>query len=265
MIILQNIKSNIYNIARTLFYKMSDRFNLYKRRKVLKNTVAHSLQSKYLDCFEMLQLIKENSQQDICIYDVGACIGTFTILAKGLFPNSIVHAFEPLPDHFQRLKSDTQGITNINLHQIGLGAENKVTRINVTNNSDSSSILKPSTQIKKYWDISTVEVREIKIYRLDDYVKNETHSIQMPDLIKLDVQGYELEVLEGAYRCLMQATWIIIEISFEELYEGQPLFHEIVNFMAKNDYYLYSLGKNTSTGLHPLVQADCLFKRNKLV
>jgi FkbM family methyltransferase len=254
------MNNSLYNFCRQQLYKAFHEFDFYKKRQFLKGTKAHNLESKYLGCFEILQLIKQESQQINSIYDIGACIGTFSILATAFFPEATIHAFEPLNDNFQKLECNTNDLKSIFLHQLGLGSENKITDIYITNDSDSSSILNPSTdEIKKYWNISVTNTQKIEVYKLDDYICSK--KIQMPELIKIDVQGYELEVLKGSAESLKSAKWLILEISFKELYEGQAFFHEIIHFMAKNKFYLFSLGRGTATGIHQLVQADCLFKK----
>jgi hypothetical protein len=82
-----------------------------------------------------------------------------------------------------------------------------------------------------------------------------------PDLIKLDVQGYELEVLRGGEACLRHARAVLCEVSFKVFYSGQPLFHEIVAFLAARGFTLSALGAGTALGA-PLGQADALFLRS---
>jgi hypothetical protein len=79
-----------------------------------------------------------------------------------------------------------------------------------------------------------------------------------PDLLKLDVQGYELEVLRGAEATLRQTRAVLCEVSFREFYTGQPLFTEVVAYLGARGFTLHALAEGTALGA-PLVQADALF------
>jgi len=256
------MENQLYSLSRSVYYQFLNKVSFYKKRRLLKGKIAYDLKPQELDCFELLQSIDNDSHKITCIYDIGAAVGTFSILAQAFFPDAVIHAFEPLSNQFSELENNTNNIENIILHKIGLGSENKTTDIYLTSQSDSSSILNPSEgQLKKYWDISVVETQKIELHRLDDYIDNKRNLLKIPELIKIDVQGYELEALKGGIKCLKQVEWIIIEVSFEQLYQDQPIFHEIINFMANNKFYLFSLGQNTPTGIHKLIQINCLFKK----
>jgi hypothetical protein len=96
----------------------------------------------------------------------------------------------------------------------------------------------------------------IQLHRLDDY--QDLHELRLPDMIKLDVQGCELEVLKGGERCLNSAKAVLMEMSFIELYRGQPLFDDVVAFMADHGFRLHAVSTTTPVG-KPLLQTDFLF------
>jgi len=82
----------------------------------------------------------------------------------------------------------------------------------------------------------------------------------VPDLIKMDVQGYELEVLKGATECLKTVKAVITEVSFKEYYRGQCQFHDILTFLAGFNLFTSAFGINTPIG-ETLEQTDMLFVR----
>jgi hypothetical protein len=96
---------------------------------------------------------------------------------------------------------------------------------------------------------------------LDDYVAEA--SLPLPDVIKLDVQGFELEVLNGSPLCLTKAAAVVTEVSFREYYQGQASFHQIVNFLAEHRLQLVALGEGTVVG-ERLSQTDALFLKMSL-
>jgi hypothetical protein len=81
-------------------------------------------------------------------------------------------------------------------------------------------------------------------------------------VIKLDLQGYEIEALRGALGTLSHVRYVISEVSFAEFYVGQPLFTDVVRFLAEQGLFLHALGYNTPLGA-PLIQNDLLFSRRR--
>jgi hypothetical protein len=88
----------------------------------------------------------------------------------------------------------------------------------------------------------------------------EQNILPVPDIIKLDVQGFELEVLKGMDKYLSQVSYLIVEVSFKEYYHGQPLFLDIANYVAGFNFNIYAFGHSTPVG-QELGQIDVLFKK----
>jgi len=227
-----------------------------KRIRRLRHTPANSLSLGEIDSLELLELLKPEGITNI--YDIGANVGTWTILAKSIFPDTKLEAFEPLPQHFESWKNHTSGLEGVRLHKEALGAENKNETIRVTSFSDASSVLPISKEGRARYNLEEVEQFPIKIRRLDDYL--EEKKIDAPDLIKLDVQGYEIEVLKGGIKCIKKAKAIICEVSFVEIYENQCMFNDVVTWLASHDFYQRAIGMNTPLG-ESLEQSDILFMR----
>ena len=94
---------------------------------------------------------------------------------------------------------------------------------------------------------------------LDDLVAAEVKS---PILLKLDVQGYELEVLRGAVKTLSEAEVVIIECSLIQYNEGAPLFAEVVSFMGERGFVVYDFcGQMRRANDGALFQMDVIFVR----
>src|SRR6185295_19143894 len=106
------------------------------------------------------------------------------------------------------------------------------------------------------FQLEEVDQLQIEVRRLDDYRAD--RGLPLPDLIKLDVQGYELEVLKGAPECLGAVKAVLTEVSFLEYYHGQCLFHEVVAYLAGFDLLVAAFGVNTPTGT-VVNQTDVLF------
>ncbi|NMF56630.1 FkbM family methyltransferase [Pseudanabaena yagii] len=250
----------LYN-PRLLIERLAVESLRYRRLGKLKGTIASSLLIGHIDSLELLELTQKQSPQ--IIYDIGANVGTWTALAKATLPSSIIYAFEPLIIHCKIFKEQIIAThkdvsANIHLHQVALGATKEQKNIKVASFSDASSLLSFANATYQFFGITQEREELVNVVVLDDYVIS--NKLPLPDLIKLDIQGYELEALKGANECLRHAKYIIIEVSFVEFYQDQPLFHDIVNFLAAKNFYLYALGVNTPTGKE-LSQTDALFIR----
>jgi FkbM family methyltransferase len=249
----------------SLFYDpfaMIDRLaieiNRYKRKRKLKHTPAANLSLGYLDSLELLELIKADGATTNTIFDVGANIGTWTLLTKSFFPGATVHAFEPLDVHIQKFNDNIKILSNVYIHSYCLGKENKYSVINVSSFSDSSSILEATQLEFEEFGIKKTHEEQVEIKRLDQLI--EDNELPVPDIIKLDVQGFELEVLKGAGKYLNEVSYLIIEVSFKEYYYNQPLFLDIANYLSSYNFNIYAFGQQTPVGKE-LGQIDVLFKK----
>jgi hypothetical protein len=100
----------------------------------------------------------------------------------------------------------------------------------------------------------------VEIVTLDSIV--DQHSIKAPDLLKLDVQGFEMEVLKGAVKCLQGTRYILTETSFAPLYKDEPLFLDYVRFLAPYGFVFRGpAGFLTDPRTGVYLQMDALFER----
>lgn len=163
------------------------------------------------------------------IFDVGANVGETIKLFKEHMPHSIIHAFEPSDDTFKVLQGATSGMSNIHYNNFALGRNTDELILHKSSLSGMTSLLNPG---KDYWG-EVVERIPVLVSTLDDYCFN--RDIQSIDILKLDTQGFDLEVLRGAKRLLEggKIHILLIEIIFNDIYEGQSLPEEIFSFLRK--------------------------------
>jgi FkbM family methyltransferase len=171
------------------------------------------------------------------IIDGGANLGSVTDALLGYYPSAAIHAFEPIPQLADALRVKYAHCPHIVVHAKALGAEPKTLTFHQLNNIDSSSFLTPSAIQKKYHGQKVAISNELAVeqVRLDDMVDGDI------DILKLDLQGYELEALKGAERSLPSTKLILIEVEFVPLYENQPLFGDIDVFLRERGFFLLNL------------------------
>lgn len=228
-----------------------------RRFRRLRDTPAAALGLGHIDSLELLELLLP--APPATIYDIGANIGTWTCLAKSLFPTAHVEAFEPLQSHtsgFHHWTAAWPG--DVRLHTCALGSSEGTAAMHVMSLSDASSLLPLTEEGRNEFKIAPTSTQSVPIVPLDVLVARE--NLRLPDLIKLDVQGYELEVLRGGENCLRHARAVLCEVSFKTFYGGQPLFQDVMAYLHQRGFALHALGEGTALGA-PLVQSDALFLR----
>jgi len=190
------------------------------------------------------------------IFDVGANMGQFSIAAGHLYPQADIFSFEPDPDTFSIFKKNIKRCKNINAYNYAFGNEDGTIGFNKNSYHHSSSFLNLHKENTDFpgGNITTIKVN---IFRLDTKVVD--FAIQKPALLKLDVQGFELQVLKGGVSSLSQFKYILLEASLDTLYENQPDFSQINNFLEINGFLLYkmmdfNMGKNLN-----YIEADFLY------
>lgn len=229
-----------------------------QRRRIgkLRNTPASGLSLGHIDSLELLELARDLGIR--VIYDVGANVGTWVLLAKSVIPEATVEAFEPLRSHHEGFVRNCDALSGVSLHPIALGSEEGEAAMHVTNYSDASSLLSLSERGRLDYKLNEERIEMVPLFRLDDYVASQ--NLAPPDLIKLDVQGYEQAVLEGSTHTLKHVKAVIAEVSLVEFYEQQCLFDDVVGFMASEGFHLRAFSSVTTTGRF-FGQTDVMFVR----
>jgi FkbM family methyltransferase len=191
------------------------------------------------------------------VLDIGANRGQFTILARQLWPSSEILSFEPLSEPADRLARSIRATDRTQLFRFALGDVPDTSAMQISRRDDSSSLLRIGEQQLDVFPGTGVKGEaNVEVRRLDSLVG--TSSLGRRTLVKLDVQGYELNVLRGMGELLASCDVFLIELSFVELYEGQALAHEVIGWLHERGFSLVALGVPiTRDG--QVVQADGLF------
>ena len=191
------------------------------------------------------------------VLDVGASKGQFALFAQGRFPDAQILSFEPLAGPAATLRRVTGD--RVRVEAVALGSAAGSAEIHVSAQDDSSSLLPiGERQVREFPGTAMRSTATVEVATLDSVVSG---SLARPCLLKIDVQGLELEVLKGGREVLRQVDEALVECSFVELYDGQALADEVIAFMLENGLRLAGVhGMVLSDHVEP-VQADFMFRR----
>lgn len=194
------------------------------------------------------------------LLDVGANVGRYGLLIRKAGYKGKIISFEPLNSAFEELQRKSRKDEKWIVNNYGLGNEQKETEINISKNSYSSSILNIlDTHIKSAPNSQYIAKQKIKLKTLDEVFHNfcnENSKIMM----KIDTQGFEKNVLDGAQKSLSHINLLQLEMSLVPLYENEILYLEMIHFLRDKGFSLYSLENgfsNHDTG--QLLQVDGIF------
>ena len=200
------------------------------------------------------------------LFDVGANVGQYSAKMRNMGFNEKIISFEPLNADFEKLKHTASLHKNWFVSNYALGNEDTNGFINISGKSDNSSIL---NMLPKHTEINAglnyIGRQEIQIRKLDSVFNLYTEK-EKSVMLKIDTQGYEKNVIDGATESLKKIKIIQLEMSIVPLYEGEMLITEMIKYLANRDFQLFSLENghyNRETG--QLLQADGIFVNKNLI
>jgi FkbM family methyltransferase len=192
------------------------------------------------------------------IIDGGTNKGQIFGALLALYPTAHAHAFEPQPHAAEQLRATFSHFPRVKINQVALGEFPSQTEFLVNAFDETSSILEASDFDAP---LSFVQLREkitVDVVTLDAYAK--TLGLEWIDLIKLDLQGFELPALKGAAKLLPNVGMILGEVLFVPMYKGQTNFGELDAYLTAAGFRLYNLffgATNTMSGQQ--IAADALW------
>jgi FkbM family methyltransferase len=189
---------------------------------------------------QFLRLIRSSLRKEDVFFDIGANIGQHGLYASNFCKS--VYCFEPIARLYDQLQFsiNKNEFRNVHAFNLGMGNENKMLPIySDTANMGGSSILFKKGKVKD---------QLIKIVRLDDFLLSNPTAINM---IKIDVEGFELEVLKGAERALKQnRPKLLIEFSLPLYNQISPSHgNEIYLFLSKIYSKIFNVGLDLEINL----------------
>jgi FkbM family methyltransferase len=213
--------------------------------KALWTTERHFFYPKLAAIYKDLSLSAEGGNRMI-IFDIGANRGQSVRFFKSLYPSSKIYTFEPSESSFKKLRSFVTNMqySGVFLFRVAFGDSQREAIFHESDLSETSSFVLPNQDSKYLKKKNRILFQKnensynsipIQITTLDDFVnKNEINFI---DIVKIDVEGFELEVIQGASNTLEQGLVQILQIENQDNDMRRDNFHEINSFLRERNYF----------------------------
>jgi len=202
------------------------------------------------------QLIKV---EDPIIFDVGSNIGQTIHKFKDFFDKSIIYAFEPSITTFNQLKTNIIGrFEKVNIFNFAIGSEVGESMFYENSNSAMSSFL----HLGEFGWGEIIKQYSVKVDTVDNFC--EVHGIKNIDCLKIDAQGFELEIFKGSEKMMDNNAigLIYFEVTFSEIYQNLPTFGDLCNFLESRNFKLVSIYKIHRNENSLAAWTDVLFVHN---
>lgn len=244
--------------------------NLNWLRKILPHAVKQQLKismglpnSRIHADWSILKAISPLDEQNI-VFDIGARNGWFSQCWRDYDSLAVIHQFEPEPIAAEKLQTRAENSDRLIFNAVGLGTKTENLSFHyLTESAVSSSFLRPDEDVWKElcFEKGDIEVSSLPVIRLDDYC--DQSSIDSVRLIKIDVQGFELKVLEGGQKTLEKTDYLLVESAIKPLYHDAASFTQVHDFMVQAGFHLQAM-RAWHRGNQVLMETDMLFRHNRL-
>ena len=171
------------------------------------------------------------------VLDIGANGAVWSRMAKSVFHEANFFLVEPQIEMKEKLENFCSEFKGSGYKLAGAGAEKGELTLTVWDDLAGSSLLPQENNDL----LEKGKQRKIEIITIDDLISENV--IPVPELVKLDIQGFELEALKGATKIFGKSEVILLEVSFMSFSDvpGMPEFAEVISFMYERGYVAYDL------------------------
>ncbi|NET07334.1 MAG: FkbM family methyltransferase [Symploca sp. SIO2B6] len=185
------------------------------------------------------------------VFDIGVCKGTPELYKS--FPDSKIVLLDPLEETKEYYKNFTKQF-DMDFIQCAIGSKKGQTCIHIPKNRLGSTSILERTEI--YNPKEEISTRSVEVETLDNIIQERKYISSYG--IKIDTEGYELEVLKGMCNSMKNVEFILTEVSIKKRFVDSYEFSELVSFLAKFDFELLDILNNYQYSPRYL---DCLFAR----
>jgi FkbM family methyltransferase len=222
-------------------------------KKVVPTSYINELKKRYHvpDMEWSLRNLHSNGFRPKRVVDIGAYEGEWTRMTKAIFTEAKFLMLEAQESKSAILHSLKNADIDVDISFLG-PSSNKKNKFYI--NETVSSAL-PETEK------SNQDFVELEMFSLDDVLKNK--NFENPDFLKLDVQGFEIEVLKGASAALAHAEVVLMEVSLIEINKGAPLIADVIAYMSQHSFVCYDICSLVRRPLdNALWQTDLIFVKH---
>ncbi|RPH04824.1 MAG: FkbM family methyltransferase [bacterium TMED46] len=229
---------------------------LWKIKEKLFWFLRNNSRDIYKDQRELLKNIESG-----IIFDLGAHNGDTAKLYQSYFPKYKIYSFEPSPKSYDYLSSRFIDNPNINIINQAMGCKNETRKLYLSNFPNLNSLHKPNERSWGFKDEKSIDVETIT---LDDFCS--VKKINHIDILKLDVQGSELDILKGGIKYLAAGKISLINIEWQvvPLYENHHKYYKIAEFLANYDFEFFNLYNINESRSGQLRWADAIYTSKKI-
>lgn len=189
----------------------------------------------FADMRPFLEFVRGRGLDPSYVVDVGANRGRWTEMAKEVFPRARFLLVEPQPEMREPLDALCRRLPDVRWVECAAGAREETRVQTIWADLEGSSFL-PHPQADR---LASGEQRPARVRRLDDLLAEDGGRV--PDLVKLDVQGFELEALAGCPSIFGRTELLVLETSLFAFLPDLPILREVIEFMAARGYEIYDL------------------------
>lgn len=258
---MKNFKKIIWPFYRFLILTFKIKLDFHDIIEFFK--IVSLSKGNYLFYKNVFSIIPSNN---LIILDVGANDGWFSKVVYRFRKDLKIIAFEPLASMYEDLVRIKKLNKKFDFYNCAVGSEIGKVEISEYGTEGLSSLkdLSDEYQYNDHFNTSIKEKYEVKIIKLDDFILE--NKITNDLCLKIDTQGYEMEVLLGAQNTLKlgQIKFIIIELMTVEKYKEAKLYHEIINFLSEFDFQLVDIHQSYYEDNGEMSEFDALFKLKKI-
>jgi FkbM family methyltransferase len=194
----------------------------------------------YLDKKNILAAVEPGA-----IFDIGAHCGDTTAAYAKHFRESTIYSFEPFADSYSKLKTRFRDNNKVRIFQMAISDRDGVMDFYSNADSATNSLLPVTSEAEKWSDlpddILLKDIVKVKVASIDKFCAKE--GIDRIMILKMDMQGGELQALEGAEKMLTNRAICLIysELLFVPLYVGQAEYHQVCGLLSKFGYRLFDM------------------------
>lgn len=188
-----------------------------------------------IEVVSVVHFLKSLKIDNPVVFDVGANIGLYAEALLKLLPSALVFAFEPSTSAQKAFENRFNGHANVHLIPIALGGENKA--LNLYSDKNGSGLASLTKRRIEHFGIEMNYVESISCRKLDDWSREQGI---YPDFIKIDVEGHELDVLNGALLALSKVSVVQFEFGGCNI-DTRTFFQDFWYFFAANGFSIYRI------------------------